>query len=145
MDLNNPAHPGHSNYLISTNGYRAEQIFEPEQPLEESTIEKLLVELESHWVERCGFIDSTETLWNVENSHERPHHNFYMTPSVVEDTIASIYDQFHLEILGIYHTHPNNYPWPSPRDIAGWPNQSLGWRYFLITRGCVTEWRLVCD
>jgi proteasome lid subunit RPN8/RPN11 len=146
-DLNNPAHIGHSNYLISTNGKRAEQIFHPDVPLLESTVHELIEELQGHYLERCGFIDSEMDLFHVQNSHRVPHSNFYMeeTDESVEQALHEIYEIRQTHIIGIYHTHPNGYPWPTPRDIAGWPNTALGWRYFLVTRGEVTEWRLVSD
>lgn len=143
MDSSNPAHPEHSDYLISTNGLRAEPVFYPDEPLFESTIVELLEQLDGRYLERCGFIDSEQELHRVENSHADPHSNFYMETEDAKRAIHEIYEIMDRHIMGIYHTHPNGYPWPSPRDIAGWPNPKLGWRYFLVTRGKVTEWRLV--
>ena len=144
-DLNNPAHLGHSNYLISTHGKRAERIYHPDVPLFESTVSDLLIELESHYMERCGFIDHEQNIHQVPNVHHNPHANFYMDEEDGKRTVDKIYDVCQSHIMGIYHTHPNGYPWPTPRDIAGWPNPQLNWRYFLVTRGEVTEWRLVDD
>lgn len=144
-DVDNPAHPGHSNYLISTDGWRAEPIEYPCEPLFESTISHLLEELDGHYKERCGFITKEQEIVRVENAHFDPHNNFYMDEEDATQAISYIYDESLDEIMGIWHTHPNGYPWPSPRDIVGWPKKDLGWRYFLVTRGCVTEWRLVRD
>lgn len=96
-------------------------------------------------MERCGFIDEEQNIHRVDNIHRNPHSNFYMDEDDAEQTINSIYEIYQSNIIGIYHTHPNGYPWPSPRDIAGWPNPALNWRYFLVTRGQVTEWQLVID
>lgn len=146
-DLNNPAHIAHSNYLIPTNGKRAEPIFHAEVPLLQITINELIAELEGHYLERCGFIDSEMDLFRVQNSHKVPHSNFYMEENdeTVQQALHEIYEIRQTHIIGIYHTHPNGYPWPTPRDIAGWPNPATGWRYFLVTRGEVTEWTLVND
>lgn len=145
VDENNPAHPSHSDYLISTGGLRAESIEFPCAPLDESTVSTLLEELDFHKEERCGFVTSEQHVVNVKNSHTNPRANFYMDEPDAYEAIDYIYNQLQQTIMGIYHTHPNGYPWPSPRDIAGWPNSQLGWRYFLVTRGNVTEWRLVRD
>lgn len=145
VDINNPAHPGHSDYLISCEGRKAQQIFHPDVPLYESVVSQLLDELEGHYIERCGFITIHQDVIRVQNSHMEPHSNFYMDEQDAKTVIDEIYNELESAILGIYHTHPNNYPWPSPRDLRGWPNAALGWRYFLVTRGAVTEWELVSD
>jgi proteasome lid subunit RPN8/RPN11 len=145
LDLNNPAHPGHSNYLISSKGRQAEQLFYSHNPLPESTRSELLDECFRHSEERCGFITSEFEVIGVLNSHLEPRMNFYMHPKDTEWVLDEIYGKKQTEILGIYHTHPNGYPWPSPRDLVGWPNPALGWRYFLVSRGDVTEWRLLGD
>ena len=143
MDLNNPAHPGHSNYLIDSKGRQAEQLFYHHNPLPESVRTELLDELFLQSEERCGFITEDFEVVRILNSHLEPRTNFYMNEHDASEAINQIYRKLESSILGIYHTHPNNYPWPSPRDLVGWPNPKLGWRYFLVTRGDVTEWRLV--
>lgn len=143
MDISNPAHPGHSDYLISSQGRMAERIFYSDQPMLESVRNKLLNECYNFKEERCGFITLDWDLIKVTNSHEVPRTNFYMRESDAIPAIESIYTKYGSDILGIYHTHPNGYPWPSPRDLVGWPNPVLKWRYFLVSRGDVTEWRLV--
>jgi len=146
MDKNNPAHPAHSNYLISTDGIRAEQIYHPEVPLFESTVSELLEHLDLKYNERCGFItNEDQEIVQVDNVHENKHNNFYMCERSAEKAIDYIYRKTRRTILGIWHTHPNGYAWPSPRDIKGWPDERLAWRYFLVSRGVVTEWRLVSD
>ena len=140
-----PAHVSHGDYLISTNGFRAESIEYPCDALPQSTIEKLLSELDGHHMERCGFITNNFEIVRVQNVHTDPHNNFYMDEEDANECFQYIYEELKDHIIGIYHTHPNGYPWPSPRDIVGWPNLALNWRYFLVSRGNVTEWRLVRD
>lgn len=144
-DLNNPAHIGHSNYLISTNGKQAEQIFYPGTPLPESVRSELLDIGYLNTTEQCGFITEDFDIVPVQNSHLEPRTNFFMSDEEVMVIAHEIYEIRESKIIGIYHTHPNQYPWPSPRDIVGWPNPALAWRYFLVTRGDVTEWRLIGD
>lgn len=144
MDLNNPAHPGHSNYLIPTGGKRAEQVFYHDTPLFESTITELIDHLEGHHMERSGLLDEDQNIVLIPNIHSDPHNNFYWDNDAAIEALDSIYEKGH-HVLGIWHTHPNGYPWPTPRDIAGWPDLRLNWRYFLVTRGEVTEWKLVQD
>jgi proteasome lid subunit RPN8/RPN11 len=43
-------------------------------------------------------------------------------------------------VLGVFHTHPNDVPWPTPGDISGWPNPDLEWRYWIATNHEVIEW-----
>jgi proteasome lid subunit RPN8/RPN11 len=144
VDISNPAHPAHSNYLISTNGIRAEPVHFHEEPLFESTIEELLSHLDGRLSERCGFITSDDQeVVVIENIHEDSRNNFYMCEEKAIKAIDYIYEKTDRTILGIWHTHPNGYAWPSPRDIAGWPKKELQWRYFLVSRGVVTEWTLV--
>lgn len=143
MDLNNPAHPGHSDYLISSQGRVAERIFYSDAPMLESVRNELLDECFNFREERCGLITLEWDLITVKNGHEDPRNNFYFDIEDAQQAIDSVYTKYGSDILGIYHTHPNGYPWPSPRDLVGWPNPALRWRYFLVSRGDVTEWRLV--
>lgn len=141
-----PSHPAHSDYLISTNGLRAVPIEFSDEPLYESTRTDLLHRAYDSSQELCGFITSEDqTILEVRNVHEEPRKNFFMERSDIENQVDYIYNGLRQHILGIWHSHPNNYPWPSPRDIVGWPNQALCWRYFLVSRGDVTEWSLVRD
>lgn len=142
----NPADPSHSDYLISTNGLKAEPVHYAPEPLFDNTISELLEQLDTHYNERCGFITGEEQeIVTVENIHENKRNNFYMCEESAEKAIKYIYEKTGQNIMGIWHTHPNGYPWPSPRDIRGWPKPALNWRYFLVSRGAVTEWRLVDD
>ena len=145
IDLNNPAHPGHSNHLISTKGKRAQRIWHHDIPLFESTKEHLLEIWDEKPTEQCGFIDSEQNIWVVPNIHEKSRDNFLMHQAHMENAIKEIYIKDKNSILGIFHTHPNNLPWPSPRDIVGWPNPKLGWRYFIVTIDKVLEWELIND
>jgi proteasome lid subunit RPN8/RPN11 len=145
VEISDPASPDHRDYLISTNGWRAQQIHVPDTPLIERTVSQLLYELFEYPEERCGFITTGGDLVPVKNVHIDNHNNFYMDEKDGTEAIEYIYEEAAEEILGIYHTHPNGYPWPSPRDIVGWPKGDLGWRYFLVTRGNVSEWERVRD
>ena len=144
IGLVNPADPSHSNHLISTNGRKARRIWHHESPLYESTVNELLLDWNREVVEQCGFIDSDQELWYVKNAHEHPRSNFFMDNAYAEKTLTQIYkDSPGRKVLGIFHTHPNGVTWPSPRDIVGWPNPRLGWRYFIVTGVDVVEWELM--
>ena len=145
MDLNNPAHPSHSNHVISTNGRYARRIFHHESPLFESTVQNLVMDWNREITEQCGFIDSEQDIWYINNLHEKPRMNFLMDDVQTINTLEHIFNKLKRDVLGIFHTHPNNVPWPSPRDIVGWPNPKLKWRYFIVTGKDVLEWELVDD
>lgn len=144
-NLNDPAHPAHSNHVISTNGITAKRVWHPETPLFESTVEYLLLDWGREVTEQCGFIDSAQDIWYINNVHQKPRANFLMDNDQTINTLEKIYNNLSRTVLGIFHTHPNSAPWPSPRDIVGWPNPKLGWRYFIITGKDVLEWELVHD
>lgn len=145
MDLNNPAHPSHSNHLISTKGKKAKRVWHHESPLYESTVNQLLLDWNRDVIEQCGFIDNDQEIWYVPNVHDKPRANFLMDNHVTCKVLENIYEVTDRKVLGIFHTHPNSLPWPSPRDIVGWPNPRLGWRYFIVTEGEVLEWELSRD
>lgn len=145
MDLSDPAHPSHSNHLISTNGKRARRVWHHDTPLFESTINRLLLDWNREVVEQCGFIDAEQELWYIPNVHEYPRMNFLMDTEVTTKILENIYERESQAVIGIFHTHPNGVPWPSPRDIVGWPNPRLNWRYFIVTGKEVVEWELVDD
>lgn len=138
-----PADPSHSNHLISTNGLKAQRVWHHDSPLYESTVEQLLSEWKYDVVEQCGFIDDEQDIWIVNNIHHSPRSNFRMEDEQMKNTLKEIYENKKRKVIGIFHTHPNNVVWPSPRDIVGWPNPKLGWRYFIVTKYEVLEWELV--
>lgn len=140
---NSAASRFHSDHLISTNGRKAERVWHHPEPLFESTVEELLEVADIYTNERCGFIDSEQNVYHISNVHAKPRMNFFMDEDEVENAVKEIYETRQNSILGIFHSHPNGLPWPSPRDIVGWPNPKLGWRYFLVVSGNVTEWKLV--
>lgn len=145
IDLNNPAHPSHSNHCISTKGYRAQRVWNHKEPLKEITIDDLIKDWLEEPVEQCGFIDSKHEIWYVKNIHKNPINNFLMDSKETVKILKEIYSIEKNKVLGIFHTHPNNVPWPSPRDIVGWPNPQLNWRYFIVTQKEVIEWELTRD
>ena len=139
-DPNNPAHPSHSNHLISTGGLKAVR-FWPLDPMLKSVQETLIKSCNKSRHELCGVISSEWDIFHIENAHEEPSHNFYMDQRQFSDIVKSIYARG-ATIIGVWHTHPNNVPWPSPRDIVGWPNPALKWRYWVVTNNEVLEWVL---
>ena len=141
--VDDPAHPAHTNHVISTQGKRAERIWFPDTPLFESTGSELMEICNDSKNECCGFIDDDQNVWLIPNVHEEPSHNFYMEEKGVTRVLEHIYNVMDSTIIGIFHTHPNNVPWPSPRDIRGWPDPKLKWRYFVVTNSEVYEWGLV--
>jgi len=143
MTINNPAHPGHTNHLISTNGWKAGRVWHHPEPMLESVRHELITVAQSFRKERCGVIDSEWNVWNINNSHEEPFRNFYISEEDSEEIFRTIYEKRENQVIAVWHTHPNDVPWPSPRDIRGWPNPKLGWRYFIATNDDVFEWELV--
>lgn len=143
LALNDPAHPGHRTQAISTHGLRAERIWTPTLVLDQEVQTILIDKCQSHYRELCGFVSSDEEIWCVDNVHLEPKHNFYMDNRHVEEVLTEIYKIQQTSVLGQFHTHPNNVPWPSPRDIVGWPNPALGWHYWIVTNEEVIEWQLV--
>lgn len=141
-DPNDPSHPGHSEYLINTGGFRAERVEFSDMP--EITKSDLLTICQSHYRERCGLITTDWEIVGVENVHQNPEFNFYMDHDDFNQSLEYIFQETNRDVLGIWHTHPNNWPWPTPRDICGWPDLDVvDWRYFVITSSNVTEWRKV--
>lgn len=138
----NPARPDSCEQAISTHGRTARRIWTPEEPLDDH-IQKMLVGMcLTAGKERCGFISSDEDIWNVKNVHAEPRHNFFMDEEDTRRVVEEIYDGNITSIVGMWHTHPNNVPWPTARDLVGWPNPALGWRYWIVTNREVLEWEL---
>ena len=141
-----PSHPEHRNHLISTKDRRTERVWHGDPPLFESTIKELLLDWGRKRTEQCGFIEAeNQDLYYVDNIHQYPKMNFLMHGEQTELALERIYNTLESSVLGIFHTHPNNVPWPSPRDIVGWPNPQLNWRYFVVTSEEVLEWKLADD
>lgn len=142
VDLNNPAHPGHRNQMISTKGRKASRVWFPDTPIIESVQEELIGICEEYMKERCGFITEEWEVIQVENSHAEPYRNFYMNDDDAKDALEYIYEKRNSHVIAIWHTHPNGVIWPSPRDLCGWPNPALNWRYLVVTHKEVAEWEL---
>ena len=141
-DVDNPAHPAHRNHLISTKGRKASRIWLPDTPILESVEHELIDICNNHMRERCGFITSEWEVVEVDNSHKEPYRNFYMDDADAENALYYIYETRKESVIAIWHTHPNDVVWPSPRDLRGWPNPDLGWRYLIVTNKEVIEWGL---
>jgi proteasome lid subunit RPN8/RPN11 len=92
--------------------------------------------------EICGLITERGKIWPIANVHESPRANFFFDKDNFIEAVDGIAFQKD-KIIGIWHTHPNGQPWPSPRDLVGWPNPALGWRYWIATPKEVLEWKLV--
>lgn len=92
--------------------------------------------------ERCGFITTEWEILEVDNVHQEPYRNFYMDDEDTKHALEYIYEMREESVVAIWHTHPNNVVWPSPRDLCGWPNPGLKWRYLVVTNNEVVEWEL---
>lgn len=143
----NVASPSHSNHLIPVGNRRVEAVYYPQVPLTDSFKAGLVADCKnSPDAEVCGLIDVQETIYYIGNDHEVPETNFFFNQEEYNIAVNECFENnpgIAHPILGIFHTHPTNIPWPSPRDIRGWPNPQLGWRYFIVTGIEVLEWRLV--
>lgn len=138
----NPADPSHSDHLIPLGGRKAQRVWHPDSPILESVQNELVGICNRFSDEQCGVISSEWNVYPVSNVHLKPRFNFLMDELEFREIIRQIYDVREERVLGIFHTHPNNVPWPSPRDIAGWPNPRLEWRYWIATNKEVIEWEL---
>lgn len=139
-----PADPSHTELLIPVNGRTVERIWHPDEPLFESTHSSLIEACLLSDLECCGFIDTDNDIWFVRNIHTKPEHNFLMQTESAQNILNEI-EKSGNDVLGIFHSHPNNHPWPTTRDIVGWPDPSLlpDWRYFIVLTDDVLEWGLV--
>lgn len=135
-----PSDPNHSDHLISTGGLRARRVVMPKTNLRLKTKEQLIGLCRENRDEVCGFLTEREEVFLVKNVHEQPRYNFFMDLESLQTVVHTIYYQIQSGIIGIFHTHPNNQPWPSPRDLVGWPNPDLKWRYWISTQKELIEW-----
>jgi proteasome lid subunit RPN8/RPN11 len=140
------ASPSHGNHLIPVGDRQVEHIFYPDKPLSESTKRRLIEDCQKSRLELCGLLDKYERIYYIENVHEIAESNFFFDEEEYKIAVDECFENCEGaedSILGIWHTHPTNIPWPSPRDIRGWPNPDLRWRYWIVTNREVLEWRLV--
>jgi proteasome lid subunit RPN8/RPN11 len=94
--------------------------------------------------ETCGFVLKNGYVIEVENVSDEPKTSFFMSPK----------DQMHVmtafknEIIGIWHTHTNGYPWPSESDelgvLCGLP---ADYYYWIVTKEDVYqfEWDVLVE
>jgi proteasome lid subunit RPN8/RPN11 len=138
--------PSHGNHVIPIGDRVVEAVFYPEHVLRLNTKQQLISDCGSSKLELCGLLDIREQIYYIENVHELAENNFFFDHEEYNTAVSATFENnpgVERPILGIWHTHPTNIPWPSPRDIRGWPCPDLKWRYFIITRREVLEWRLL--
>lgn len=142
MTTLDPASPAHTDHLIPTGGKVARLVSDTEDPMPWELQQSLAGLCRRNKTEQCGFIKAGWETFAIDNVHAEPTHNFFMDEKGVKAFLFETYRIHEEEVIGIWHTHPNFVPWPSPRDIAGWPDERLGWRYFVITGDGAREWEL---
>jgi proteasome lid subunit RPN8/RPN11 len=135
------ASPNHSEHAISANGRAVERVWLPRPPMLESVSESLILGANTSSHEQCGLIDTCWDIHYIDNVHDEPSHNFLLDHAQYTAAVDMIFE-VGVDILGVFHTHPNNVVWPTPRDIRGWPVET-GWRYWIVTNGEVIEWALL--
>lgn len=141
--ISDPAHRTNCDQYIATKGRTAERIWN--EAVDEAIEKELVASCNNSNKERCGFLTEDQDIFYVDNVHAVPQYNFLMDADDLARVVNEIYDIRQTRILGVFHTHPNNVPWPTPRDLVGWPNTQLGWRYWIVTNSEVIEWRLVTE
>ena len=109
-------------------------------PLDEQLQHSMIMGCRANGDEVCGFITDDEDILYVPNTHREPHRNFHMAIEDIQEALDIICKINHNSVIGVFHTHPNNVPWPTPIDIRGWPNPDLLWRYWIATNHEVIEW-----
>ena len=136
-----PAHPANTDHGISLGGRKVERVWDSLFPLSNDCREELILQCQGSPEEICGLITDKMEIFYIANIHEFPRENFYFDLGEFKIAAADIIGNGE-RIIGMFHTHPTGIPWPSPRDIVGWPNPALGWRYWIATRADVIEWAL---
>jgi proteasome lid subunit RPN8/RPN11 len=136
----NLADPSSTDQMFDS-GRRAERIFEVVLPESVQNVLTAICAASKHEV--CGFIDTHYGFHHVDNVHDEKTHNFLMDEDSFNVTMQRIYHGGNNAVLGVWHTHPNNVVWPTPRDLAGWPNPDLKWHYWIVTNSQVIQWRLL--
>ena len=109
-------------------------------PLDPEIQSHLIAACKANKDEVCGFVTDDENIVYVPNSHLEPHYNFFMNNEDISAALDIVNKVYSGNIIGIFHTHHNNIPWPTPEDIAGWPQRTLPWRYWIATNYEVIEW-----
>lgn len=128
------------NYLTTPSTNKVARVDHPREPLDDETISHMVSGCRANRDEVCGFITLNGDIVYVPNSHKEPHMNFYMAIEDIQEALNEICNVKYDTVFGVFHTHPNNVPWPTPIDINGWPNPDLEWRYWIATHHEVIEW-----
>lgn len=123
-----------------TTPVQVRRIQRPKFPLDPQIIENMISGCRANRDEVCGFITVNQDILYVPNSHIDPHFNFYMDIEDIQEALQIICKINNDSVVGVFHSHPTNIPWPSPVDINGWPNPDLRWRYWIATNHEVVEW-----
>jgi proteasome lid subunit RPN8/RPN11 len=129
-------------YLTSPSTKKVVRVENPRDPLDEAILDNMVSGCRANRDEVCGFITDAEDILYVPNSHMEPHFNFYMAIEDIQEALQIICKINQQNVIGVFHTHVNNVPWPTPIDLAGWPNPDLRWRYWIATNHEVIEWSL---
>ena len=140
MNRTEHASPNATNQLISSPSNKPERVWVTANFMPSGVKHALMSACAGSSDEICGLIDDRWELYYIANIHNEPTHNFLMdTEEGVEVLRTIAYKK--AKVLGIFHSHPNNIPWPTPRDLVGWP-VDVDWRYFIVNPGRVIEWAL---
>lgn len=147
VTLSDPAHPENGNNYISV-GNRSVSRINSTGMMTDEVSKRLILDCHTSSSERCGFILDNGEIHYITNVHAYPKSNFFMDEDEVVEFLEYLQGENNVSkpeknIVGVFHTHPNNTPWPSPRDIVGWPNPELKFRYWIVTNFEVIEWALV--
>lgn len=128
------------NFCVTPNS--VVRVEHPLNPLSNELLAEMVDACRCNSDEVCGLITNQNDVLYVPNSHVEPRYNFYMENEDMREALHEIVQVQQSVVLGVFHTHHTNIPWPSPVDINGWPNPQLRWRYWIATQHEVIEWRL---
>lgn len=122
-------------------GNRSGQATQEEQRQKEEAIASTVAGLKSLWnphTERGGLILGDGHQFSIRNVHEDPTHHFKFN---LDDLQRCIDLHPRVEIIGIWHSHPNNCVFPSADDVLGWP-KAAQCRYWIVTEHSAYEWEI---
>lgn len=103
-------------------------------------VERYLLLAAHSETEICGIISTSWAVYPIRNMAASPVQQFLLDKKLFRESLEQICAVGE-KILGIFHTHPSGHISPSARDIQGWPNRDLNWRYFIATTTEVAEFK----